>query len=208
MANIVYIATSLDGYIAGVNGELDWLMKYPNPENSDFGFGEFMSRVDGIVMGRSTFDLVVTFGEWPYPKPVFVLSSTLEEVPEHHVSRYGIVAGEDIGDGLVSIRDMIEKPSRNEAPSNLAVASRYILPPEIFSALEVVEAGKGGEIQLTDAIRILLSQRPLYGCRINGRRHDLGNKLDFLKTSVLFALKRTDMKDDLAEWIKELAANL
>jgi UTP--glucose-1-phosphate uridylyltransferase len=132
----------------------------------------------------------------------------LEEVPEHHVSRYGIVAGEDIGDGLVSIRDMIEKPSTDEAPSNLAVASRYILPPEIFSALEVVEAGKGGEIQLTDAIRILLSQRPLYGCRINGRRHDLGNKLDFLKTSVLFALKRTDMKDDLAEWIKELAANL
>lgn len=132
----------------------------------------------------------------------------LEEVPEHHVSRYGIIAGEDIGDGLVSIRDMVEKPSRSEAPSNLAVASRYILPPEIFSALEVVEPGKAGEIQLTDAIRILLAQRPLYGCRINGRRHDLGNKLDFLKTSVLFALKRTDMRNDLAEWIKDLAATL
>ena len=132
----------------------------------------------------------------------------LEEVPADHVSRYGIVDAEDIGDRLVAIRDMVEKPSPEEAPSNLAVASRYILPPEIFSALDVVEPGKGGEIQLTDAIRILLSQRHLYGCRINGRRHDLGNKLDFLKSTVLFALERDDIGDDFRRWLRELAAEL
>lgn len=94
MSNIVYIATSLDGYIAGVNGELDWLMGFPNPGNSDYGFGEFMSRIDGIVMGRSTFDLVVTFGQWPYPKKVFVLSNSLEEVPEHLKDKAEIVNGD------------------------------------------------------------------------------------------------------------------
>lgn len=131
----------------------------------------------------------------------------LEEVPRDCVSRYGIVDGEELGEGIFAVRDMVEKPAPEEAPSNLAVASRYILPPEIFSALDVVEPGKGGEIQLTDAIRILLSQRYLYGCRINGRRHDLGNKLDFLKSSILFALKRDDLGPELAEWIKGLAAD-
>ncbi len=132
----------------------------------------------------------------------------LEEVPEELVGRYGIVDGNDLGGGILTVKDMIEKPSPEEAPSKLAVASRYILPPEIFSALDVVEPGKGGEIQLTDAIRILLEQRNLYGCRINGRRHDLGNKLDFLKSSILFALKRDDLGPDIAVWIKQMAAEL
>ena len=95
MSNVVYIATSLDGYIAGVNGELDWLMGFPNPEKSDFGFGEFISGIDALIMGRSTFDMVASFGgEWPYPVPVFVLSSTLEAVPEHLQDKAEIVAGD------------------------------------------------------------------------------------------------------------------
>jgi dihydrofolate reductase len=81
MANIVYIAMSLDGFIARENGDLDWLMEIPNPENSDHGFAAFMDRIDGIVMGRITFETVVGFGEWPYTKPVFVLSNTLKELP-------------------------------------------------------------------------------------------------------------------------------
>ena len=74
MANIVYIATSLDGYIARKDGSIDWLTDIPNPEGSDFGFSAFMERIDGIIMGRGTFETVLSFGQWPYSKPVFVLS--------------------------------------------------------------------------------------------------------------------------------------
>ena len=83
MPNSVYIATSLDGFIARKDGSLDWLMNYPNPDKSDFGFYSFMERIDGIIMGRKTFEVVLGFGEWPYTKPVFVLSSSLKEIPAH-----------------------------------------------------------------------------------------------------------------------------
>lgn len=81
MSNIVYIATSLDGYIARKDGNLDWLMEIPNPEDSDFGFSSFMENIDGIIMGRKTFEAVLGFGKWPYSKPVFVLSNTLKTIP-------------------------------------------------------------------------------------------------------------------------------
>jgi dihydrofolate reductase len=80
MANYVYIATSLDGYIATEDKGLDWLNDIPNPDNSDFGFTEFMDKMDALVMGRKTFDMVLSFGEWPYSKPVFVLSNSVTEV--------------------------------------------------------------------------------------------------------------------------------
>lgn len=83
MSNIVYIAASLDGYIADKNGSVDWLHELPNPEGSDMGFGELMERVDGLVMGRNTFEMVLSFGvDWPYNKPVFVLSNRLTQLPE------------------------------------------------------------------------------------------------------------------------------
>ncbi|MFW5789548.1 MAG: sugar phosphate nucleotidyltransferase, partial [Spirochaetota bacterium] len=109
------------------------------------------------------------------------------------------------GDGRTFRVDrMIEKPSIEEAPSRLAVASRYVLPPEIFQALDMTTPGKGGEIQLTDAIRILLQDRSIYGYRVNGVRHDIGNKLDFLKTSVLFGLKHDDVGPGLRIWLEKL----
>jgi dihydrofolate reductase len=82
MPNIVYIATSLDGYIAKKDGSIEWLMEIPNPNGSDLGFGEFIKSIDAIVMGRNTFELVLTFGSWPYTKPVFVLSSSLKSIPK------------------------------------------------------------------------------------------------------------------------------
>jgi dihydrofolate reductase len=94
MTNIVYIATSLDGYIAAEDGGLDWLQEAPNPEGSDFGFGAFMDRIDALVMGRNTYETVLTFGDWPYSKPVFVVSSTLRDVPAHLADRVEIVKGE------------------------------------------------------------------------------------------------------------------
>jgi dihydrofolate reductase len=95
MANIVYIATSLDGYIADKDNGIDWLHSIPNPENSDFGFHEHMNNVDALVMGRNTLDLVLSFeGEWPYNKPVFVLSHSMTAVPHGYESKIFLIKGE------------------------------------------------------------------------------------------------------------------
>lgn len=93
MPNYIYVAQSLDGYIAGKDGELDWLMSIPNPEGSDYGFTAFLKKVDAIVMGRNTFELVLSFGEWPYPVPVFVLSKTLRQVPETYRDKAEVING-------------------------------------------------------------------------------------------------------------------
>jgi len=93
MANIIYIATSLDGYIARKDGNIDWLMELPNPDKSDYGFSDFMKRIDGLIMGRNTFNLVLKFGQWPYTKPVFVLSKTMKEIPDEMKSKAEPVRG-------------------------------------------------------------------------------------------------------------------
>jgi len=94
MANYIYIATSLDGFIATVDGGIDWLNDIPNPENSDFGFSEFMSGIDALVMGRNTFEKVLSFGFWPYEKPVFVLSNTLQSIPEKYKKKAELINGD------------------------------------------------------------------------------------------------------------------
>ena len=96
MSNIVYIATSIDGYIAREDGTIDWLMELPNPNNSDYGFSVFLESIDGIVMGRKTFETVLGFNEWPYPKskPIFVLSNSLDELPARLSAKVEIVKGE------------------------------------------------------------------------------------------------------------------
>lgn len=91
MANFVYIATSLDGFIAKKNGSIDWLNEIPNPDESDYGYSDFMNNIDAIVMGRNTFELVLTFNQWPYKKPVFVLSRTLQKVSADLVGKAEII---------------------------------------------------------------------------------------------------------------------
>ncbi|MCW8328935.1 dihydrofolate reductase family protein [Photobacterium sp. SDRW27] len=94
MSNIVYIATSLDGYIADKAGSIDWLHAIPNPEGSDLGFGAFIDRIDALIMGRNTLDMVLSFDiDWPYSKPVFVLSNTMTEVPEGYEDKVFLVKG-------------------------------------------------------------------------------------------------------------------
>ena len=93
MSNIVYIAASLDGFIAKKNGNIDWLFEIPNPDGGDYGFTEFLKNIDAIVMGRNTFELVLTFGEWPYSKPVFVLSKTLQSVQKSLAGKVEILKG-------------------------------------------------------------------------------------------------------------------
>jgi len=134
--------------------------------------------------------------------------TALEAVPMERVSRYGVVDAEFIEDGLCKVKGWVEKPTPEEAPSNLVIASRYVFTPDIFEALERTPRGKGNEIQLTDAMRLLLERRPMYGRVIAGKRYDLGNKLGFLTGTVEFGLRRPEFREAFAAYLKEVAKNL
>ena len=131
----------------------------------------------------------------------------VERVPREDVSAYGIIDGEEIRPGVYRIRDLVEKPPRAEAPSDLAIIGRYILTPDIFPALEATQSDRTGEIQLTNGLRHLLKSRPIYGCRVDGARHDTGNKLGFLKAVVYFALRRQDLGNAFREYLKGIDLN-
>lgn len=131
----------------------------------------------------------------------------LMEVPKDQISAYGVVDAELVHDNgrenrLFRIRNMVEKPKPADAPSNLAIIGRYILTPEIFTCIERIEPGSGGEIQLTDALKYMLRNRPIYGLQFEGRRYDAGDKLGFLKATVEFALNRHDLGKDFREYLK------
>jgi UTP--glucose-1-phosphate uridylyltransferase len=128
----------------------------------------------------------------------------LQEVPRAETRQYGIVAGEPVEDRVVKITDMVEKPSPDKAPSNLAIIGRYLLPPEIFQILDETRSDVGGEIQLTSALKTLLSRRPIDGYLFEGKRYDAGDKLGFLKATVEFALKRKDLGGAFREYLKGL----
>jgi UTP--glucose-1-phosphate uridylyltransferase len=131
----------------------------------------------------------------------------VESVPHEDVSSYGVVAideSADLGPDVFRIKDLVEKPARSEAPSNLAIIGRYVLTPDIFPALEATVSDRTGEIQLTNGMRRLLRDRPLYACRISGVRHDTGNKLGFLKAFVYFALQRPDLAEPLRRYLETL----
>jgi UTP--glucose-1-phosphate uridylyltransferase len=129
------------------------------------------------------------------------------EVPKSEISHYGVIRGYPV-DGfngrVFRVQDVVEKPSAAEAPSNLAIIGRYILMPEIFGVLEKTASGKGNEIQLTDAIRLLLEQQPVYAYMFQGTRYDAGDKLGFLKATVEFALRRADLGAEFKEYLKSL----
>jgi UTP--glucose-1-phosphate uridylyltransferase len=133
----------------------------------------------------------------------------LMEVPRENISAYGVVDAEPVPhngsrDRLYRIRNMVEKPKAADAPSNLAIIGRYVLTPEIFTSLETIEPGSGGEIQLTDGLKHVLRSRPIYGYRFEGTRYDAGDKLGFLKATVEFALKRYDLGDEFRCYLKTL----
>lgn len=133
----------------------------------------------------------------------------LMEVPKDQISAYGVVDAELVGDNgrgnrLFRIRNMVEKPKPADAPSNLAIIGRYILTPEIFNCIESIEPGSGGEIQLTDALKYMLRNRPIYGLKFEGKRYDAGDKLGFLKATVEFALQRHDLGGDFRSYLKTL----
>jgi UTP--glucose-1-phosphate uridylyltransferase len=132
----------------------------------------------------------------------------LEEVEREKVSRYGVLKGRDMGDGLYQVEDFVEKPAVDEAPSNLVFAGRYVFTPAIFDCLQATQPGKGGEIQLTDAMRTLVKRQAMYGKKLHGKRYDIGDKEGFIKTNIEFGLKDDEIRDQLSTYIKQRAAEL
>ena len=133
----------------------------------------------------------------------------VERVPREDISSYGVIAiepGAQLGDGIYQVKDLVEKPPKEEAPSDLAIIGRYVLTPDIFPALAKIAttSDRTGEIQLTNGLRELLKTRPIYACEVKGVRHDTGNKLGYLKAVVYFALRRVDLKNKFSAYLRSL----
>lgn len=132
----------------------------------------------------------------------------VQEVPPEKVSLYGIIGGKKVSDRLWQIERMVEKPDIGKSPSNLAFSARYILTPGIFDALDATKPGKNNEIQLTDAMSVLLQSESIYACLTQGRRYDIGSKMDYLKTIVHFGLKRKEFAGEFQEFLIDLVKDL
>ncbi|KJU81994.1 UTP-glucose-1-phosphate uridylyltransferase [Candidatus Magnetobacterium bavaricum] len=135
-----------------------------------------------------------------YRSPVIAL----QQVPESDVSKYGIIDGDDIGNNIIRLKNLVEKPRIEDAPSNYAVIGRYILTNDIFDVLETIQPGSGGEYQLTDALSLLLSKRPIYGYLFKGRRYDAGDKFGFLQATISLSLKRPEFAPMLKKYLTDL----
>lgn len=131
----------------------------------------------------------------------------VQTVLENDVSRYGIVDGKFIENDVYKVKNLVEKPSKEEAPSNIAILGRYIITPEIFDILDNTKPGAGGEIQLTDALKELSMRQAMYAYIFKGIRYDVGNKLGFLQATTEFALRRDDLKDSFKEYLLKLLKN-
>ncbi len=132
----------------------------------------------------------------------------LQKVDISDVSSYGVIGGEQVADRLYNIKEMVEKPAIKDAPSNLAIKGRYIINPEIFGCIERTKPGKNDEIQLTDALAMLLENQKIYGYEFKGKRYDVGNKLGFLKATVEMALEQEEVKNDFKMYLKKLGKTL
>lgn len=135
-----------------------------------------------------------------YPSTILAV----QKVPKSQTQHYGIIDAKKIEDGIYLVKDLVEKPSPDEAPSNFAIIGRYILTHEIFGALERTRPGKGGEIQLTDGLRLLMKKQPIYAYEFKGIRHDAGDKLGFLKATVEFGLKNAEFGKEFRKYLQHL----
>ncbi len=128
----------------------------------------------------------------------------VKEVARQDIHKYGIVNGDKVGDGLYTVRSLVEKPKAEDAPSNVAIMGRYIITPAIFDILEKTAPGAGNEIQLTDALKTLAGREKMLAYAFKGRRHDVGDKLGFLQATVEFALQRDNLKDDFLQYLESV----
>ena len=132
----------------------------------------------------------------------------VQTVPHEVVNKYGIIAGKQVDDRVYKVNDMVEKPSLEEAPSNVAVLGRYIITPEIFPFLETQDAGKGGEIQLTDALKRLAKEQAMYAYDFKGHRYDVGSKAGFIQANLEFALRNDELKEEMKEYLQKLNGHM
>ncbi|MEG1255942.1 UTP--glucose-1-phosphate uridylyltransferase GalU [Clostridium sp.] len=132
----------------------------------------------------------------------------VQTVNKSQVNKYGIVGGTNIADRVYKVHDLVEKPAVEEAPSNVAILGRYIITPRIFEILEETAPGKGGEIQLTDALLKLIEEEDMYAYDFEGKRYDAGDKLGFLQATVEYALRKPELKDGFIQYLKDLVASL
>lgn len=128
----------------------------------------------------------------------------VQTVPDEDVSKYGIVNCKHVEDRIYKVKDLVEKPKQDVAPSNIAILGRYIITPKIFECLENTTPGAGGEIQLTDALKMLCRTEAMYSYDFVGRRYDVGNRMGFLEATVEFALKRDDLAAEFREYLKRI----
>jgi UTP--glucose-1-phosphate uridylyltransferase len=131
----------------------------------------------------------------------------VESVPKEEVSKFGIIGGKQVSEALWSVNELVEKPPINKSPSNLALAGRYILTSEIFKAIEDTPEDKNNEIQLTDALQLMSQREDIFAHGIEGKRFDIGSKLDYLKTIVEIALKKEDISSDFFNFLKQIVAD-
>jgi UTP--glucose-1-phosphate uridylyltransferase len=178
------------------------------------GIGDAVLTARGVV-GDEPFVLFfpddVILGDVPAARQLIAIYEAqggpvlaVEEVPAQEVESYGIVDGEAIGEGLYRVRALVEKPKRENAPSNLAIVGRYVLTPDIFDVLTETAPGKGGEIQITDGLSLLLARRAMFAYRFQGKRLDTGRPLGLLKASIEVALARPDIGPALRSYLRTL----
>lgn len=132
----------------------------------------------------------------------------VQQVPNNDVGRYGIIDGKYIEDKIIRINNLVEKPSMNNAPSNIAILGRYIISPRIFDFLQDQECGANGEIQLTDSLQKLAKEEAMYAYNFSGKRYDVGNKMGYLQATVEFALRREDTKEEFLKYLEHTVSNL
>jgi UTP--glucose-1-phosphate uridylyltransferase len=193
--NIAYIR---QGYALGLGHAI--LCAKPFAKNEPFAviLSDDIIRPEDTLLG----DMMALYDRLQSP----VLA--LQRVPRDEIHRYGVIDGVMETEGVYRINNVIEKPSAEKAPSDLAIIGRYILTPDIFDHLEKAEPGKGGEIQLTDAIGSLLQSRPVYGFLFEGTRYDAGDKLGYLKATLDFAIRNPEFSGDLKAYILKMAEEI
>lgn len=171
-------------------------------QGKDFAAGEPVAALlpDDIVISEKPGlqQMVEVFEK--YDAPVIATM----QVEGEDISRFGVIDADEVEPNVFRVRDMVEKPAFADAPSDLAIIGRYIFTPDIFEAIERTEPGAGGEIQITDAMRLLLKERPIYALKLDGRRHDAGDKLGFLIATVEIALKRPDLAQEFKNYLRTL----
>jgi UTP--glucose-1-phosphate uridylyltransferase len=205
-----------DGLLAGLNQLIDSIRITPVFQHEQRGLGHAVLQARDAV-GNEPFicllgDTIFSSSDGQLPATqlcrAFDRFGTsiigLEEVPEEKVERYGIVGGEMIEPGVMKLNALIEKPARDKAPSRFAIAARYILTPTIFDCLDQTAPGTGGEIQLTDGLRLLLARESIHGVVLRAKRHDIGNPVDWLKTNLIFAARDQKLWQQLRPTIDAL----